>query len=67
MFRFLQNYPQANVNHREVHSVWPYVMGPPLCLHKFIILTKIFVSCKTLSVKVNVCTALHALSFQVLV
>jgi len=36
------------------------------CLHKVIVIMKIFVSSKTLSDKVNVCTALHDLSSQVL-
>jgi len=27
MFRFLQNHLQANINHREVHSVFTYIMG----------------------------------------
>jgi hypothetical protein len=40
--------------------------GIPECLHKVIKIMKIFVSSKTLSAKVNVCTALHDLSSQVL-
>jgi len=42
MFRFLQNHLQANVNHREVHSVCTYIIGTHSVYIKIIIIIIIY-------------------------